>query len=134
MDEIAVGISQDMPLAALDLLACVIATRTTAFSGFHALAVDDTGAGRSLAANDFPRHHQQRVIDRQPQAVVPPKVEPMPDSRYGREARRQHPPRQAAAQQIQDCLDNPPQRPFAGAAYRGRWWQQWLQQPPLGIR
>ena len=37
----------------------------------------------------------------------------MPYGRYRRQAWRQHPPGQAAAQQIQDRLDNPSERPFA---------------------
>jgi hypothetical protein len=93
MNEIPVGVSEDMALAPLDLLAHVIAARTSAFRGFYALAADHAGAGRSLTTVRFACHHQQGVIDRQPQSVVAPKVEPVPYSRYGLEARLQHPPR-----------------------------------------
>jgi hypothetical protein len=39
MDQIALGVGEDMPLAALDLLACVVAARTAAFRGFDALSI-----------------------------------------------------------------------------------------------
>ena len=100
MNEITLGVGKDMALASLHLLARVIATRPAAFRGFHALAVDHAGARRSLPAVRRACNHQQSVIDRQPQPVVAPKVEPVPHSRNGRKARRQHPPGQAAAQQV----------------------------------
>src|SRR3546814_3646535 len=40
MNEIAVGIGEDVALASLGLLARVVAARSAAFRGFHALAVD----------------------------------------------------------------------------------------------
>jgi hypothetical protein len=36
----------------------------------------------------FARHHQQGVVDRQPQAIVAPQVEPVAHSRHRREAGR----------------------------------------------
>jgi hypothetical protein len=64
------------------------------------------------------------VVDPQPQPVVAPQVEPAPHRRYQREARRQHPLRQTAVQQIQDRLDNPPHRPLARPPDMRRWRQQ----------
>jgi len=46
----AAGVSNDMPFAALDLLARVITANSATFSGFDRLAVDDTATGRGLAA------------------------------------------------------------------------------------
>jgi hypothetical protein len=43
VQHVALGIGEDMTLAALDLLARIIAARSAAFRGFHALAVDHTG-------------------------------------------------------------------------------------------
>src|SRR3546814_19141628 len=54
MDQIAVGVGQDVALASLDLLSRVIAARPAAFRRLHTLAVDHSGAGRSLAAYSFP--------------------------------------------------------------------------------
>jgi hypothetical protein len=113
VDQIALGVGQDMALAALDLLARIIAARTAGFRGFDALAVDHPGTGRGFAPGRLAPDQEQGMIERQPQPVVPPQVEPAPHCRDRRKARRQHPPRQTAAQQIQDRLDNPPQRPLA---------------------
>ena len=56
-----------------------------------------------------------------PDADIFRTIEPAPHRRDGRKAGRQHPPRQGAAQQIQDRLDNPPERPLARAPdMRGR--------------
>ncbi len=51
-DQIAVGVSNDMPFAAFDLLARVIAANSATFRGFDALAVDDTATGRGFATLD----------------------------------------------------------------------------------
>ena len=45
MDEIAVGVGQDVALAALGLLARIITPWPAAFRGFDALTVDHSGAG-----------------------------------------------------------------------------------------
>ncbi len=48
LDQIALGVGQDVALTALDLLARIIAARTAGFGGFDALAVDDPGTGRGI--------------------------------------------------------------------------------------
>src|SRR3546814_4483319 len=53
MNEIAVGIGEDVALASLGLLARVVAARSAAFRGFHALAVDHAGTRTCLAACRF---------------------------------------------------------------------------------
>lgn len=133
MDQIAVGVGQDVALAPLDLLPCVIAPRPAAFRGLHTLAVDHSGAGRSLAADSFPPDQQQGMIEREPQAVVAPQVKPAPHRRDGRKARRQHPPRQPAAQQIQNRLDKAPERPLARTPPRRGRRKEALQHRPFGI-
>ena len=60
--EIAVGILEDVALAAFDLLARIIATRPSAFRGFDALAVDHSGAWRSVATRCFTSDQQQGMI------------------------------------------------------------------------
>src|SRR3546814_10592866 len=59
MDQIAIGVGQDVALASLDLLPRVIAARPAASRGLHTLAVDRSGAGRSLAA--YSRSEERRV-------------------------------------------------------------------------
>jgi hypothetical protein len=73
MNEIALGVGEDVTLASLDLLACVVAARPAAFCSFHALAADHPGAGRCLAARRFASDQQQGVIEREPQAVIAPR-------------------------------------------------------------
>jgi hypothetical protein len=59
-------VGEDMAFAAFDFLAGVITTRTAAFRGFHALAVDHSGAGRGFAAGGQTNQHDQKVIYRAP--------------------------------------------------------------------
>ena len=62
MDEIAVGVGQDVALAALGLFARIIAPRSAAFRGFDALAVDYPGAGRGFATGPLTGDQQQSMI------------------------------------------------------------------------
>ena len=48
VNQITLGVVQDVALAALDLLARVIAARTAGFGSFDALAVDDPGTRRGI--------------------------------------------------------------------------------------
>src|SRR3546814_20496576 len=121
MSQIALGVGEDVALAALDLLARVIAARAATFSRFHALAIDHAGTGRSFATSRFTSHQQQGMIEREPQFVIAPQVKPAPNRRDRRKAGRQHSPRQPPPQQIQDRLDEPSQRPFPRTAYGGGW-------------
>src|SRR3546814_16237745 len=89
MNEIAGGIGEDVALASLGLLARVVAARSAAFRGFHALAVDHAGTRTCLAACRFASDQQQRMVERQPPPVVQPQVEPAPHRRDRRAAERQ---------------------------------------------
>src|SRR3546814_3594140 len=75
MYQIALGVGEDVALAALDLLARVIAARAATFSRFHALAIDHAGTGRSFATSRFTSHQQQGMIEREPQFVIAPRSE-----------------------------------------------------------
>ena len=50
-DQMALRVGDDMTLAALDLLACVIAPRAAALRGFHRLAVNHSGRRTRLSAS-----------------------------------------------------------------------------------
>lgn len=50
----AVGVGDDMALAALHLLARIIAANSTAFSGLDALAIDDAGPPQSVLPTKHP--------------------------------------------------------------------------------
>ena len=126
MDQIAIGIGDDMALAALDLLARIIAPYSAAFRGLDALAVDHTGAGRGLAVLRNPRILHEAMIDPLPCNIVAPPIEPALHGGWWRKARAQHPPWQPAPKKIQYRLDIPSHRPYARAA-RQRWrWQKRL--------
>ncbi len=91
-DQQAECIGDDVTLAALDLLARVIAPNTTAFRGFHALAVDHPGARAGLASFQLPGRHDQVMVDALQQAVGAPVVEIALDRGRRREVVRQHRP------------------------------------------
>jgi hypothetical protein len=76
VNQVSVSVGQDVTLAAFDLLTGIIAPRPAAFCGFDALAVDHSGAGRSFTPCRFSADQQQRVIEREPQTIVAPQIEP----------------------------------------------------------
>ena len=59
-------IGDDVALAALDLLACIIAANPTGLGGFDGLAIDNTSCRRGFAVLQFARAHNQNMIDRLP--------------------------------------------------------------------
>lgn len=62
MDEIAVGVRQDMALAPLGLLARIVTPRPAAFCGFDALAVDHPSAGRGFTTGRFAPDQEQGMV------------------------------------------------------------------------
>ncbi len=48
-----------------------MALSTSALCGSNALAIDDPGTGGGLASYNFPPDQQQRVIEREPETIVP---------------------------------------------------------------
>lgn len=61
-DQFALGVGNDVALAALDFLACVKAPWTTAFRGFHRLAVNHSGRRARLSASRLTRRHDESVV------------------------------------------------------------------------
>ena len=68
----AIGVHRRVPLATLDLLACVVAARAACLGGFHALTVDHRSAGTGLTPDALAVKHDQPMIDRLPHARTPP--------------------------------------------------------------
>lgn len=62
-NEQALRVSDDVAFAALDFCACVKSPWAATFRRLHALAIDDTRAGRSFPTHCFTRHQQQGVVD-----------------------------------------------------------------------
>lgn len=80
-DQKAGSVGQDMTLAAFDLLARVISTRTAALGRFHALAIDDARPGRGFAPLDLSQVHDQQRVHHLEQSRVTPGVEIAPNRR-----------------------------------------------------
>ena len=97
-------VDQNMALAALDLLACVIAANPYGFCGFHALAVDDPRRRLGLPTFQLPRLHRQIKPHRQKDAPVAPVVKIPFHRRARRETLREHPPLATAARYIDDAF------------------------------
>ena len=57
-------VDDDVALAALDLLSCVIAPRAAALRGFHRLAVNHSCRRACLSACRLARRHNERVVQR----------------------------------------------------------------------
>jgi bifunctional DNA primase/polymerase-like protein/D5-like protein/primase-like protein len=131
--EAAVGVDDDMPLAADDLLAGVVASRFGRRC-LHCLAVGDARRRAGLAARTLAVHHQRDVMDgaEQQQTHEPPK--PPVDRLPGRKVLGQHAPAAAAACHIADRVQNLAQinLGFAPALRRPR--QQRPDVLPLSVR
>jgi len=61
-DHVALGVGDDVALAALDLLSCIKAPWATAFRGFHRLAVNHSGRRARLSASRLARRHDESVV------------------------------------------------------------------------
>src|SRR6202043_1866281 len=103
-DQIALGVGDDVALAALDLLSCVIAPRATAFRGFHRLAVNHSGRRARLSASRrAPRHHQG-VVELGKDSAARPSVEITLDRRVGWEVLGQLPPLATGGRNVEDRI------------------------------
>ncbi len=63
MNQIAIGVGQDVALAAFDLLARNATLRPAALGGFDTLAIDNPDARGDLATHRFPPDQQQGAIE-----------------------------------------------------------------------
>lgn len=106
-DEVTFCVGDNVALAALDLLAGVKATRSTAFGGFHRSRCRSRRA--RLAARLLARHHDQRMIDPDPGTVMRPSIEILLHGRIGRKLIRQLPPLAAGRRHVEDRVQHRPQ-------------------------
>ena len=117
-DEVSLGVGDDMPLAALDFLSGVEATRTTAFRRFYRLTVDDAGGRACFSPRLLARRHDQKVIDAGEHAGARPSVEIALHRRIRRKLFRQLPPLAAGGGHIQDGVHDRSKFRFAWATER----------------
>jgi hypothetical protein len=113
-DHQAGRVGDDMALVALDFLPGIIAARPAAFCGFDALGVDHPGAGRGLPSVQFPRCHDEHMVDRVQQAAVPPVVKVTLYGRGRRKVLRKHCPLAPRRRHVQNRVHNLAQSRFTG--------------------
>lgn len=123
----------NLALVALHLLVGIIASRSAALGGLHALAVAHGGGVRGLPPDPLPVDHDQQMVDGLEQTRVPPQVEPAKDRALGRQIRRQQPPGDTTAQRVRNCAQDLPGGPAAQATSGLRLGPERLDQRPFGI-
>src|ERR1700729_174389 len=129
----AIGIDHGFTFAPVDLLAGVIAPRSTGFRGFDALAVDNRRTGAGFAADTFAIQHHQVVVQILPGSVIAKSGEPAIGRLMRREMLRQHAPRAAAAQHKEQRVHQFAHWPRPTAASLGRGRQQRREELPFCI-
>ena len=133
-DHVALRVGDDVPLTAFDLLPGVIAARPAALCRLRGLAVDHARRWTGVPPLALSLGNHQSMVDPYPRSVLRPPVEIALDRRIGRKLPRQLPPLATRRCQVQDRLDDAPQRRFARAANPVRFWHQRFDQRPLRIR
>src|SRR5215204_554527 len=128
-----IRVDHDLSFAPLDLLASIVAPRAAALGGLNALAVEHSSTRRSLASDPLPVGHDEQVVHRLEQAGIPPRAKPSVHGRARRQIGRKQPPRNAAAQYIEDRVHNLAQRPFPWPPSRERLRHERLDQSPLRV-
>ncbi len=94
---------------------------------------EDRGRRLGLATSGLPRHGQQRVVEAEQGAVVPPAAEVAEHRAPGREALAQEPPLTAGAQQVEGSVQHGAQVGRARPAEPARRRQPLPDQRELGI-
>ncbi len=130
----ALRINEQVTLAALDLFATIVPSWSTHLSGFDRLAVDDRRCRLRRTADRTPIALPQDLGHVLPGASVAPLGMVIEDSIPGWILMRQQPPLGSGAQQIEDRIDDAPQRIGLPPPGRMAARDQGLEPHPLGIR
>ena len=107
-NQMTAGISNDVALAPVDLLAGVISPRTSAFRSLDRLTVDHPCRGAGFAAIPLPSLLDQQEIDLFPQPIRLPRIKITLHGRPLRKIARQPTPRTRRPQNVEQSVDNPP--------------------------
>jgi len=127
------SIHQQMPLAAFDPLAGVVADVAAVTGGLHALTVQNRCRWPTAFALSFPDQRAQRVVERGPLMVADPLSENMVNRFPMGKVGGQITPRAATLDDIQDGIQNAP--PIDGwASAFSRFGEHGVEECPLGIR
>ena len=129
-----IRVHHGVPLAAHHLLAGIITARTASLGGLDALAVDGGSTRAGLTSDALAVEHHQSVGNGLPHMTASPGREPAVDRLPGRETGRQHPPRNAAAQHVEDGIDDLAHWPLRRSPDRCWRRQQRFQHGPFGVR
>src|ERR1700733_11093789 len=130
----ALGIGDDMALAAFDALAGIDPTRAATFGGRSTLAVDDGGRRGNVAPQHLAGTRHQPGVEPTPGAVVAPAVEIALHRRTRWEVGRQGAPLAAGGQNIKDRIDDHAQIAGPRPAKPSRRRQKGFDRSPLTVR
>src|SRR5450631_40584 len=133
-NEMSRRIGNDVPLAPLDLLACIITARTATFRGFYRLTVDDTRGRARLPTLVLARHDDERVVDRQPRPITRPRVKIPLHGRVRRKLLWKLPPLATRRSNVEQRIHYLADVCLARTSDRIRSRHQRLDQRPLRIR
>src|ERR1700743_499066 len=100
------SIDCDVALAPVDLLACIIASRSTRLGGFDRLAIDDNDGGRCALSFCLANSHDQNTDDLFPQTAVAPRVEAVLHGGKRWKILRQVAPRATCPDQIKQRIED----------------------------
>ena len=134
LEQQALCVDHEVPLAAADLLAAVVAAWPAHLGGLDRLAVDDRGGGLRCAPHHRAHPLAQRGVDRLPQAAQAPLPEVVEDRLPRWEAGWQQPPRHTATQDVEDGVEDLVQHNRARASSAFRAWKQGLENRVFLVR
>src|SRR5262245_37572384 len=100
------GIHQNMPLAAIHLLAAVVAMWPTLFGRLDRLAINDRGAGSGLASSRATHALTQDSLDPRPETGSAPEAKIVEDRGPGTIVPWHIPPGAARAQEVEDPVED----------------------------
>src|SRR5918993_4629939 len=133
LQQVALRINEKMALAALDLLGAVIAARPSHLSGLDRLTVDDRRTRLRRPADRTAVALPQSLVHVLPGAILAPLGVVVEDSSPRRILVRQQPPLRSGAQQIEDGVDDAPQRIGLSPSGRMAAGDERLEQRPFGL-
>jgi len=111
-------VREQMLLASLDLLACIVAPLAADACGLHGLTVDDAGTQLGIASQSDTEPLAQEGVDALPGAVRTSEPEVMAHRRPGTKVTGQEPPGTTTPQEVEDAIEDRAHGPGAGTATR----------------
>jgi len=126
-------VDHNMPLATVDLLACIEAPLVAALGALNTLTVDDTRAGIAVSSFDQADLFAQVRVNRRPQPVPLPETEVVINSAPPGEMNRQVAPLASRLDQIEDRVKQFADFMLAGTANLTGFWEAVADEIPFGI-